>query len=321
VGAPRSGSSSASHSTPPLGLLPGPRIASWKGAVPHFVACDIDGTLVGGERSPSDRVLAAVRDAVTAGLRVGLATGRMAEAVGPVLARGAFTGPHVFHNGALVQDGAGGVLSLWPLGTEAVDALLKFAQARTDLIVEVYVAGGYLVNRHDPRADGHVGLLGIAPAGRVASSADLVGQRTVKAVVVAFDAHAAADAFDAVSALGLGPGPASSPAAPALHFLNVTATAVDKGRGVLAAAASIGVAADAIAAIGDDRNDAPMLRAVGTAVAMGGAHPEALAAAHFVAPTFADGGAGVALEAITALASGAARRGPDAQPQRPVGTW
>jgi hydroxymethylpyrimidine pyrophosphatase-like HAD family hydrolase len=47
-----------------------------------------------------------------------------------------------------------------------------------------------------------------------------------------------------------------------------------------------------------------MLTLAGTAVAMGGAHPDATASAHLVAPDLADDGVATALEALLSLRLG-----------------
>lgn len=55
------------------------------------------------------------------------------------------------------------------------------------------------------------------------------------------------------------------------YYLDVTALAANKGDGIVALAAAVGVGLDETAAIGDQFNDVPMLQAAGYAVAMGNA--------------------------------------------------
>jgi hydroxymethylpyrimidine pyrophosphatase-like HAD family hydrolase len=63
-------------------------------------------------------------------------------------------------------------------------------------------------------------------------------------------------------------------------------------------AAGLGVAPDEIAAVGDDHNDADMLRNVGLGLAMGNAVEAALEGADDVVPSNAEGGAVDAIERI-----------------------
>ena len=55
------------------------------------------------------------------------------------------------------------------------------------------------------------------------------------------------------------------------YYLDVTALAANKGAGVTALAAAFDVPLDAVAAIGDQQNDVPMLEAAGLSIAVGNA--------------------------------------------------
>jgi Cof subfamily protein (haloacid dehalogenase superfamily) len=268
------------------------------------VACDVDGTLVSRSQVPTRRIIDAVSRLTEAGVQVGLATGRMQQGVAGILALDVFTGPHVFNNGSLVMNNVGEVLRTWSLSSDAVDGLLAFGRTRHDVAVEIYVADGYLTDRDDARSQAHVDLLGVGPSARITSAADLDGRAAIKAVVVAFEPEGFDAAFAAATELGVGLGPASSPATPQLRFLNVTHRDTDKGQGVLAAAEAAGVDASALAVLGDETNDLPMLAIAGTAIAMGGSPSEVLELAHLEAPRFAENGAAAALEALLGLVTG-----------------
>lgn len=285
------------------GLLPGGRHDAWSATPPAYVALDVDGTLVHGAPVPEPDVLAAASELVRLGVRVGLATGRMASSTDALLATGTFTGPHVFHNGALIT-GLEGEQAVLGLSESEVDGVLAFGRTRDDLSVEIYVGTTYLVDRDDARSAGHARLLGVRPSGTIGGVEDLAGQAAVKAVVVCFSRDAAATAVEAVRALGLAAGPAASPSTPDLRYVNVTRAGVDKGSGVATAATSLGLELRAVAAVGDETNDVPVLTTVGTGIAMGDARRDVRDAAHLVAPRFADGGALTALRGLAALIAG-----------------
>ena len=61
-----------------------------------------------------------------------------------------------------------------------------------------------------------------------------------------------------------------------------------------------GLGPDDVVAFGDMPNDVPMLRWAGTGVAVADAHPEALAAASFVAPACVDDGVAQVVERLLA---------------------
>jgi Cof subfamily protein (haloacid dehalogenase superfamily) len=292
---------SGAHQSLPPGMTPGGRFATWRGTRPAFIACDLDGTLISGSPVPSAGIRAALTAVDRCEVRVGVATGRMEGATRVTLAAAPFSGPHVFHNGALIRAGDASTIAAWYLEDAQVDALLTFARTRDDLALEVYPEDGYLIDREDARAAVHAALLEIPPSDLIGTSSDLGGRRALKAVVLAFTEEAAHLARAFAFGLGLNVGAASSPATPTVRYLNITHQGADKGRAVLAAAAAAGTDAAGTAAIGDETNDLTMLEIAGTAIAMITAPPEVIAAAHLVTPSCSDDGAALALHMLLAL--------------------
>jgi len=80
------------------------------------------------------------------------------------------------------------------------------------------------------------------------------------------------------------------------HLVEGLPPGVDKGHGLAWLAKHLGVAQDAVLAIGDSEADVPMLEWAGIGVAMGNGSSAAKAAADWVAPTLEEDGAAVALE-------------------------
>lgn len=283
------------------GLAPGGRVAEWSATSIGLVALDVDGTLVRESQVPEQRILDAVRDLASLGVKVGLSTGRMSASSLEILNTGVLTGPHVFNNGAVITDGDGEELHVLGLTDDEVDAVLDMGRGHDDVWVEIYLNSEYLTDRVDPRSGEHVDLLGVAPTGLVARAADLEGRPVVKAVMVCLTPEATTRTLGAVDELGLVAGPAGSPATPDLRFVNITRAGVHKGTGVEAAARTAGLRLAEVVSIGDETNDIPALSRAGTAIAMGDADAEVRAHAHFVAPPFHESGAAVALESLRAL--------------------
>lgn len=259
--------------------------------------CDVDGTLLGPAEQAREAVVDAVRRTQDAGLRVGLATGRMRGGTDVLRRQLQAAGPHVFHNGAEVwSDGA--TIAVTSLTAAQVDALLAFAATREDLYLEVYLEDGFVVSSRDERARRHWELLGSEPLGVLARAAELDGAVVPKATFALFTPDGADEAEAAIAAAGLRGGGAGSPLTPEMHYINATHPDVDKGRAVARAAEHLGLALAATVAIGDASNDLPLLATAGTAIAMGQAPAAVKAAAHLVAPPVDDDGAAVALEAV-----------------------
>lgn len=275
-------------------LAPGGRHDEWEPTPAELVALDVDGTLIGLDGRVSAAVVAAIARARGAGLHLGLATGRMADGVADVLDRTGLPGPHIFFNGAQVRRD-GEVLASWPVERDALAALLA-ACDDTDVYLEVYVGDGFLVNRMDERARPHWELLGKEPAGVVEDVDDLDGE-VPKVTAVVFDRAAVERVVAMMQEVGVRAGPANSPATPGMHYVNGNHPEADKGRALLAAAEVLGVDPAATAAIGDERNDLPLLEAAGTAIAMGNAPRAVRDMAHLVAPDVQQHGAAAALDA------------------------
>ncbi len=278
-------------------LAPGGRHDEWAATPAELVALDVDGTLIGLDGRVSDAVVAAVARARGAGLHLGLATGRMADGVADVLDRTGLPGPHIFFNGAQVRRGDE-VLASWPVARDALAALLDACED-AEVYLEVYADDGYLVNRMDERARPHWELLGKDPDGVVRSIDDVPGE-VPKVTAVVFDRRAMDEVVGLMEDVGVRPGPAGSPATPGMHYVNGNHPDADKGRALLAAAEVLGIDPAATVAIGDERNDLPLLEVAGTAIAMGNATRQIREMAHLVAPDVQQHGAAAALDAAAA---------------------
>jgi Cof subfamily protein (haloacid dehalogenase superfamily) len=278
-------------------MQPGGRFADWRPLRPRYVVCDVDGTLIGPHAHATEEVVDAVVRAQAAGVRVGFATGRMRDAVGPLATQLGAVGPHILHNGAEVR-AEGHTIAAWTLSAAQVDALLALGRGRDDTYVEIYTEDRYVVGSWDERARPHWEILGREPDGLIAGADDLGGQAALKATFTVFEDTAMAPLLDGIAAIGLLAGPAGSPRTPQLHYVNATDPMADKGRALTAAAAHLGLELAAVGAVGDAHNDLSMLAVAGTAIAMGQADDEVRAAAHLVVPDVDAHGVAVALEGV-----------------------
>lgn len=264
----------------------------------RLLAVDIDGTITTPEHVVSDRTAAAIRQAISAGLRVVLATGRryrdslaIAERVGVKL-------PLITTGGALIKDPT----------THETRFCAAFAEGVLERALGLIDAAGHeAVVYTDSFADGfdfHCRGLDVGSDG-LRSYLDF--NRSLARLTPDLHHRPPTDSFAAFS---MGPEAAMLDLEAALldacgetvcvhvirspryrgHLCEIAPAGIDKWSGIQQLAGSWGIAADEICAIGDDVNDLPMIQAAGIGVAMGNAAPRVRDAAdHITAANDADG--------------------------------
>lgn len=259
----------------------------------RLLALDVDGTLVrrGDEIGPRTR--AALGRAHAAGLRVALATGRrwrrarlVADALGlPV--------PVVCLGGALVKEEGGRTVDRQPFapallaevvaavheaGASAIAHLEGGGPDTPDFVVEHRRAWNPWTSRYVERNQRWT-----------AWSRDLAAEgRDDVLVIGAFgprdelEGAAAALVRSLEGRVATTVTPLPPDGGPPGFYLEVQPAHVSKWHGLQRLAAHLGIDEGAVCAVGDERNDLPMLRAAGLGVAMGNAPEEVKAAARLV---------------------------------------
>ncbi|BBC94304.1 hypothetical protein GA0115256_126516 [Streptomyces sp. DconLS] len=258
-----------------------------------LIATDLDGTLLRGDDTVSERSLAALARAERAGARHLVVTGRPAPRVRPLLAALGTTGLAVCGQGAQVYDAGSGRM-LWSvrLDRELAETALGKIEAE---VGPVFAA----VDQ-----DGTDGLTLIEPGYRmphptlpavgVARRDDLWGAPISKVLLrhaTLSDDELATAARSVVGSLATvtmsGPG-----------TVELQPCGVTKATGLALAAERLGVPAEDALAFGDMPNDIPMFRWAAHGVAMANAHPELKAVADEVTTSNEDDGIAVVLERL-----------------------
>ncbi|MGW2646807.1 HAD family hydrolase [Streptomyces sp. NPDC001393] len=258
-----------------------------------LIATDLDGTLLRGDDTVSDRSLAALARVARAGARHLVVTGRPAPRVRQLLAHLGCTGLAVCGQGAQVYDAGTGRL-LWSvrLDRELAETALGKIEAE---VGQVYAA----VDQ-----DGVEGLTLIEPGYRMPHPtlpAVRVGRREdlwcapISKVLLR---HAALsdDELAAIASAVVGSLATVTMSGPGT--VELQPSGVTKATGLALAAERLGIEAEEALAFGDMPNDIPMFDWAGRGVAMADAHPELKAVADEITLSNEDDGIAVVLERL-----------------------
>jgi len=246
----------------------------------RLLASDLDGTLVRSDGTVSDRTRDALRRATEAGLLVAFVSGRPPRWLHEIADAVDHRGIAVAANGAVIYDlRSETVIREHPLSPELLAEITEDVRTAFPAVrfgVEYGLEFGYEPGyRHDwemsPSHDRQGNPL--APP-RMADLAEIIKKPAVK--LLAKDLTADADEMMLATSRLLA-GRATVTHSSRLALLEIAAAGVTKATGLVAA--SHGVPAADVAAIGDMPNDVPMLEWAGHAYAVSNAHPAALAAA------------------------------------------
>jgi hypothetical protein len=261
-----------------------------KPAVPaiDLIALDLDGTLLAPDETISPRNRAAVKAALAAGIRVVLVTGRGVDVPIRVSKELALNLPVICCHGALTKDfGADRVLESIPVPLQYAKPMIEFAE-RERLTVAVYVDEAFYrlegseIVMEDMRGPGWyetaslIDVLTVAP-----TFMRFLGEESVRRMLREFGdlplSFRHESWFDFVECA----------------VLNRDAS---KKNALARLAADFGIPAERVLAIGDSRNDVPMLRWAGIGVAMGNALPEVREAVRYVTARNDQDGVAAAIE-------------------------
>lgn len=265
--------------------------------LPSLVATDVDGTLLDDGEAVSGRTRAAVRAAVAGGATLVLATGRPPRWVAPVVDALGLAPISVCANGAVIYDPSQDRIVL--AHTLSAEMLAELAEISTRVIP----GAGLAVERvgasaHDAATPQFVSSPGyqhawLNPDNTEVSLADLLGAPAIKLLIRAPGARSG----EMVAKLAPHIGAAGEITYSTNNGLvEIIPPGITKATGVQYVARPLGIAAADVVAFGDMPNDVAMLCWAGHGVAMGNAHPDALAVADEVTASNNDDGLARVLE-------------------------
>ena len=256
-----------------------------------MIASDIDGTLLHGDGTMSERTVRALRDAEASGLTVVLCTGRPPRWMKPIAEVTGHTGLAVCANGAIVYDlHTEQVVESFPIDVEVgrrLASALKELVPGAQLAVE-RAEGMWRESAYEP----------IAPTGHTeATFEEMLAEPMVKLIakhpeMTSSELHAAA--HEAIADLA----ELAETTYSAGSIIEISAAGVTKAFGLERMAAERGIDAAEVVAFGDMPNDIPMLVWAGRGVAVGNAHPDVLDIADEVTGTNDDDGVAAVIERL-----------------------
>ncbi|MFC0004229.1 HAD family hydrolase [Micromonospora siamensis] len=263
---------------------------------PRLVATDIDGTLLGDDRTISPRTAATLERITAAGTPVVLVTGRPIRWLQLVYDQLTAPLPAICANGAVVYDPVTDeVLRADPLAPELLAEVARRLRAEVpDVSFAVEI-----VDSRQMRHEAHYPLRWDADTDAIRaieSPEELAAVPAVKLLARA-DGEQDPDAFVRTVAGALA-GLAEATHSSYSGLVEISAAGVTKAAGLAWYCARHGVDERDVLAFGDMPNDLPMLTWAGRAVAVANAHPAVLEIADEVTAANTDDGVAAYLEKV-----------------------
>lgn len=240
-----------------------------------LLVVDIDGTLLGISGNVSEVDKKALDDAIATGMQVSLSTGRVVQASLRYINYLALDGYHMFFDGALVYSPEKDEEIYVELITEElIEQMLDFSRI-VELDFDLYSATHFYAEKESWATDIRRDFFKIEPT--IVDFRDIMRtERIIKGTLVVSSPEDKAKANEFYNHFKdrLSFSWSSTPAYPDVDFINIVAHDVSKGKALEALVSFLGVSMAEVAAIGDGRNDIPLLSSAGLAIAMENAPDE-----------------------------------------------
>jgi HAD superfamily hydrolase (TIGR01484 family) len=261
-------------------------------AIPSLVATDLDGTIVRGDGTISDRTVAAFARVEAAGARFVLVTGRPPRVMRGIAATFGHRGTALCANGALAYDMRADTIKT--LHVIAPDILAAAALALRAAVPGIGLAVEYPDGR---AADEHFQAISWDVNETIPRPGDAALFARPASKLLGRHVGYGCDDLLALTLPAIG-GLVSVSHSNGKGLIEASALGVSKATVVAELAARHGIGRESVLAFGDMPNDLPLLAWAGTSCAVANAHPDVLAAATHVIGSNDDDGVAEYLERL-----------------------
>jgi Cof subfamily protein (haloacid dehalogenase superfamily) len=240
----------------------------------RLVALDLDGTVVSPDLQLDPRDVEAVGRAQQSGMTVVVCTGRPFPGALPWARRLGLDGPLICYQGAQVRNPDGSMLLDHGVPHDVAMEVVEFCRAR-DLHVQAYRDDELIVERDRPEAQAYARHAGMEV--HVVGDLDQAMTATTPKLVIVADPPVIDRLLPEVRQRWEGRLYAATSVP---SYLEMTSPLSDKRQALEFLCRRLGVPHTETVAVGDGRNDQPMIEWAALGVAIEGAPPEVIEAAH-----------------------------------------
>ncbi len=262
-----------------------------------LIALDMDGTLLDEQKELKQAQIEAIHQAVEAGVKIVLCTGRPLVGVKPFVEQLGFDTEEEFiivNNGCSTHSTKDWSLIDWEeLSVADIDYLATFIE-NDDVQISLFDEEDYFVlaEKANARVDLDAGLVGMTPQPIDLEEARSGKHRFFEAMFVGEKEHI--DTFEAAHNLVLSQ--QYSTVRSQDYLLEILPNGASKASGLKKLADRLGILPEEIMAMGDANNDLEMIEFAGLGIAMGNANEQVKAIAQDITDTNENNGVAKAIE-------------------------
>jgi len=261
----------------------------------RLIALDMDDTLLNEHSQITPRTMQALKDAMAAGCRICLSSGRMLESMLPIARRIGVNAPMLLYNGSLIYDHNTDQTIYSP--QIEYEVALKIAETARELgvYIQVYPGKDYFCDYINDYTRAYARSIAVEPIEVKMPITEWMKQHPSgmqKMLIIDTPEGATRAQLALRTAIPHGACFLKSKA----HYVEIVPENVDKGKSLQKLGEFLGIAREEIMAFGDGQNDVAMLEYAGYGYAMANSCKEALACTDLIAPPNTEDGVAQVIE-------------------------